>query len=207
MTSCIHFIRHGITEGVKKHWYYGMADLPLIPEGEEQILALKEKNIYPSPEGAEFYTSGMLRANQTLKLIYGDVPFTEIPEFKEMNFGNWECKTLEELQMEPEYDEWSEDIYGLFEYPGGGDSAQSFFERVNRGADKLLGYHRLKELSHRHNGKDTVSIVACHGGVTAACMTHLVSKTLTDFWKWLPEPGHGYSVYFENGQFVRYEKF
>ena len=33
MISCIHFIRHGITEGIQNRWYYGSTDMPLVEEG------------------------------------------------------------------------------------------------------------------------------------------------------------------------------
>lgn len=38
-----------------------------------------------------------------------------------------------------------------------------FIKRACRGLDELTGFHRLKELSHRHSGKDAVSIMVCHG--------------------------------------------
>ena len=98
MGSYIHFIRHGITEGIVNKWYYGSADLPLIDEGYEALKEFMAEGIYPALGDADCYTSGMLRADQTLKTIYGDVPFKAIPLLREMNFGNGECKTFEELQ-------------------------------------------------------------------------------------------------------------
>ena len=106
MSSYIHFIRHGITEGIVNKWYYGSVDLPLIEEGYEALREFMDQGIYPPLGDADCYTSGMLRANQTLQTLYGDVPFKAIPLLREMNFGNWECKTFEELQSEPEYEEW-----------------------------------------------------------------------------------------------------
>ena len=86
MLSCIHFIRHGITQGILNKWYYGFEDLPLVDEGIKEIKDLKAQGIYPE-SGGSYYTSGMLRANQTLEAIYGKVPYTAIPDLKEMNFG------------------------------------------------------------------------------------------------------------------------
>ena len=37
MTSVIYLIRHGLTEGLKKRWFYGWAGLPEIEEGFEEI--------------------------------------------------------------------------------------------------------------------------------------------------------------------------
>lgn len=66
MISRIHFIRHGITEGIKNRWFYGWEDLPLIEEGVREISRFKELGVYPELGDADCYTSGMVRADQTL---------------------------------------------------------------------------------------------------------------------------------------------
>ena len=205
MKSYIHFIRHGITEGIVSKWYYGSADLPLIEEGYEALRHFKDEGIYPSLGDADCYTSGMLRANQTLKAIYGDVPFKVIPLLREINFGNWECKTFEELQSEPEYEEWINNKEGSFHYPGGGDSVQTFYKRIRMGLKELCGYHRLKELSHRHSGLDAVSVVVCHGGTIAAAMEHWFPGERENFWQWNPATGRGFTVEFKENAPFSYE--
>ena len=45
MKSYIHFIRHGITEGNQKGWYYGSLDIPLTEEGVAALKTLKEQKI------------------------------------------------------------------------------------------------------------------------------------------------------------------
>jgi len=47
MKSYIHFIRHGITEGNAKKWYYGWTDVPLLPEGVAALQNLCAQCIYP----------------------------------------------------------------------------------------------------------------------------------------------------------------
>ena len=205
MKSYIHFIRHGITEGIVSKWYYGSADLPLIEEGYEALRHFKDEGIYPSLGDADCYTSGMLRANQTLKAIYGDVPFKVIPLLREINFGNWECKTFEELQSEPEYEEWINNKEGSFHYPGGGDSVQTFYKRIRMGLKELCGYHRLKELSHRHSGLDAVSVVVCHGGTIAAAMEHWFPGERENFWQWNPATGRGFTVELKENAPFSYE--
>ena len=66
MYKTITLIRHGQTEGNRRHWYYGSTDLPLSQEGAEELERLAEEKIYPSAEGAKIFTSGMTRTNQTL---------------------------------------------------------------------------------------------------------------------------------------------
>ena len=41
MESRIILIRHGITEGNKKRWFYGAADIPLSQEGREELIEQK----------------------------------------------------------------------------------------------------------------------------------------------------------------------
>lgn len=212
MKSYIHFIRHGITEGNLKGWYYGSLDIPLAPEGISALQKLKTKNLYPPVAGADCYTSGLLRTEQTFAVIYGDVPHQALPMLKEMNFGAWEGMSFAEIEAadthRDAFDEWvntGSDETG-FTFPGG-DSINSFYARVREGIKDLLGRQRLKELSCRHNGKNAVSVVVCHGGVIAAAMEDFFPGEKENFWKWIPEPGHGYTVYFEEGKATRYEAF
>lgn len=206
MNSYIHFIRHGFSVGNAHKWYYGWADLPLTEDGITQLKALQAQGIYPPLQDADCYTSGLLRTEQTLQAIYGDVPHRTIPAMKEMNFGRWECKTFEELQREPEFDLWMADKTGDFVFPGG-DSILSFYARVQGGLKELMGYHRLKELSHRHSGKDAVSVMICHGGVISACMENLFPAQKPSFWDWIPDPGHGYTVCFDHSDPTAFTAF
>lgn len=96
--SYIHFIRHGLTEGNLRRWYYGSTDIPLAPEGFAALESLRDAGIYPELGDADCYTSGMLRTEQTFQTIYGDVPHKALPLMKEMNFGTCECKTFDELK-------------------------------------------------------------------------------------------------------------
>ncbi len=63
-------IRHGITEGNQKRLYYGSSDIPLAEEGIEMLRNLSAQEIYPDDTDAKYYTSGMLRTEQTFSLIY-----------------------------------------------------------------------------------------------------------------------------------------
>lgn len=206
MESYIHLIRHGITEGNLKKWYYGSADIPLAEKGVEAIAENKKQGLYPDAKDADFYTSGLLRTEQTFKLIFGEKPHKSIANLQEMNFGEYECKTYDELKDVEGFTTWAYDLSGDVHFPGG-DSKNSFIERVSKGLHELLGYHRLKELSHRHSGQDAVSIAVIHGGVMSQMLNELFAEEGRTLWDWMPEPGHGYTVYFQDGKAERYEKF
>ena len=206
MVSKIHFIRHGITEGNQKKWFYGQADIPVTQEGLDYLAKLREDGIYPElPEDADFYTSGLLRTEQTFKVIFGEREHRSIKKLQEMNFGEYECKTYEESKGNPEFDKWAWDETGKVALPGG-ESKIEFSARISEGLKELRGYHRLKEFSHRHSGKDAVSVIVCHGGVIGSMMYEMFPDEKENMWAWIPDPGFGYSVSFENSEPVSYER-
>ena len=190
----IHFIRHGITEGNLKRWHYGWADIPLAPEGMEKLKRLREENIYPRPEKATYYTSGMLRAEQTFEIIYGKREHKVAEKMKEMNFGEFEKKTYEELKEDSRYIEWMKDMTGAVSMPGG-ESKNGFFLRIMEG---------LKELTDGMSDGDEL-ICVCHGGVIACVMMDLFGSEMKEFPTWIPEPGRGYSVILDAKEGASYE--
>ncbi len=206
MKSQIHLIRHGITEGNKRRLYYGSADIPLANEGIAQLRSLAAQGIYPQVENGDFYTTGMLRTEQTLAILYGDVVHQQIGELREMSFGRFEMKSYEELKDMPEYVAWCSDETGWAESPDG-ESVNGFHERIGRGLKILMGKHQLKELSVRHSGKDAITTMVCHGGTIAAIMAQNFPKDQEHFYKWIPDPGHGFTLAVKNGDILGYEAF
>ena len=176
-------IRHGITEGNLKRWYYGGVDIPLIPEGEAALRALREQYDYPT--GQRYYTSGMIRTEQTFAILYGDRPHTAVPGLREMNFGNWEKSSYEDLKDDPVYQAWCE---GDVEHhiPPNGESFAQVYERVGEAIVPIL-----------EKGEDAVCVV--HGGVIAFLLKRWFPTDLAHTYERTPEPGHGYQVLFENG--------
>lgn len=205
MKSTIHLIRHGITEGNIKKWYYGWADIPLAKEGIDNLRYLCTQNIYPRPESAAYYTSGMIRTEQTFKEIYGDIPHEAFPMLKEMNFGEFETQPHDTLKGNIKYQQWIDDEKGIVAIPGG-ESRVEFYKRVNAGFDQLINLHRLKELEHRHDKKDAETVCICHGGVIACIMMDRFDTGLQRFIKWIPDPGRGYSIYLKDGKCIGYDK-
>ena len=125
----------------------------------------------------------------------------KIENLKEMNFGLWECKTFDELKELEDFEQWVNDKEGIFAFPGGGDSTSSFYARVAEGLEELIAYHN----SRKGSNESAISVVVCHGGVIAACMCNLFNKPKETFWEWIPKPGRGYTVYFEDDKPVRYD--
>ena len=168
----IYLIRHGKTEANEKHLYCGSLDLPLSPAGIE---ALRERQ-YAIAE-VRFLTSGMLRAEQTLKILFGDVPHHIEPRFREVDFGNFEGKSYDQLKDDPAYQAW---ITGDNEanVPPNGESGNQMKARV------LEAFSELTE--------DTLLVT--HGGVIAAIMAHLFPEEEKSRYQWQPENGCGYAI-------------
>lgn len=206
MKSKICLIRHGITEGNKNRLYYGHSDIPLASEGVDELVRLAKAGIYPDSASAEFYTTGLTRTEQTLFLIYGDRPHGRIDALREINFGDFEMKTYEELKDTEEYRIWVADEKGELAPPGG-ESVRAFYERIREGFAELKNRHLLKTLSMRHQAEEALSVVVCHGGSISAVMEALFPGEKENFYQWIPDPGHGYLLTLENGEVTDTEKF
>ena len=172
----LYLIRHGRTEANEKWLYCGSTDLPLSASGAKML----ENVHYEVPKECIFMTSGMLRTEQTLKILFGNVPYTVDERFREVDFGIFEMHSYEQLKTDPVYQEW---ITGDNEkkIPPMGESGEQMLERVLEG---------LKDL--QKESKDVVLVT--HGGVIAAMMAHLFSGEDKNRYTWQPKPGCGYVV-------------
>ena len=168
----IYLIRHGKTAANEQHLYCGSTDLNLSPAGLE---ALKTLNYEVGK--CQFVTSGMLRTEQTLSALFGDVPHEVEPDFREIDFGAFEMKSYEQLKDNPDYQAW---LTGdnQANTPPGGESGNAMTQRA------LTAYQALSQ--------DTVVIT--HGGVIAAIMESLFPQEGKNRYQWQPKPGHGYKI-------------
>lgn len=169
----IYLIRHGKTRANEAHLYCGSTDLPLSEAGKAELVKL---HYGVTPE--RFLTSGMRRTNETLRILFGDVPFTPVPEFREVDFGAFEMHSYEELRENADYQRW---ITGDNEknVPPGGESGARMTARVT------AAFSALRQLPG-----DTVLVT--HGGVIAAIMAFCFPKENKTRYQWQPAPGHGY---------------
>lgn len=206
MLSRIYLIRHGRTDGNRNHWYYGATDLPLTEDGTEELKAYAAQNIYPDiPADAQFFTTGLIRTDQTLEAIYGTHEHSAIPKLQEINFGKAECMTYDELKVFDNFDKWAWDTTGN-ERIADAETANEFHDRIGEGLKELLEKHRKAEQAHEDDGQDAVTVVVCHGGVIACIMEKLFPAVCGSMWDWLPEPGFGYAVDFADGEPYMYTR-
>lgn len=180
-------LRHGITEGNLRRLYYGSTDLPLLPEGRAALETLAKSGMYPT--AARYYTSGMLRTEQTLAVLYGNVPHQILHDLREMDFGIFEMQSYEQLKDDLLYQKW---LTGAVEEnicPNGESAAQ-----VSRRA-----LQALQPLLVR--GEDAVCVT--HGGVIAGVMDAWFPEQ-NHRYGWTPQPGTGYQITFQNRNALDY---
>ena len=95
-------IRHGKTIANEQHLYCGSTDLSLSEAGRN---ALQGKTV-EVPENCRYFSSGMKRANETLELLFGPVPYEICRELREVDFGSFEMKSYDQLKEDPAYIAW-----------------------------------------------------------------------------------------------------
>ncbi len=181
----LYLLRHGRTEGNVRKLYYGWTEVPLLPEGRAQLAARPKP-----PKVAAYYTSGMIRTEETLRIVCGDVPHTAIPALREMNFGEFEMHSYEELKDVPSFRRWCEGDNQKNRCPGG-ESGEEFVARAMQGLQPILDA-----------GED--ALVVTHGGVIAEALAKWFGGTRYD---WMPLPGTGYCVEVVDGKPLHAEPF
>ncbi|MBQ8087809.1 MAG: histidine phosphatase family protein [Clostridia bacterium] len=184
-------LRHSLTEGNERRLYYGKTDLPLTPNGI--ALCEKKRGTLTISPNARFGHSGMLRAQQTLALLFGEVSARVFTGFREMDMGLFEMHSYEEMKDVPEYQHWISNMSDELPIPQGESNAQ-VRARVCEALNELLSL----------SGDQWV--VVCHGGTVAHIMRLLFPKRSETFYDWIPEPCCGYRVQFENGTAIEVER-
>ena len=168
----IYLIRHGKTEANEKRLYCGSTDLPLSDAGREELLSMRY-DITP----ARFVTSGMKRTEETLRILFGTVPYSVDSRFREVDFGDFEMKSYEMLKDDPAYQAW---LTGDNEVnvPPHGESGVQMTRRVLEAFGSL---------------PDGTALIT-HGGVIAAIMAELFPAEGKHRYQWQPQNGRGYEI-------------
>ncbi len=122
-------IRHGETQANKEHRYLGKTDEPLSQSGIEALLSYQRMNMYPEVD--YLFTSPMKRCIETAGILYPKLSPTVIPEWEEMDFGQFEYKNYDELKQDARYQAWI-DSGGTLDFPEG-EGREKFILRCKEG--------------------------------------------------------------------------
>lgn len=146
----LYLIRHGITQGNLDGKYIGQTNLSLCPEGAKAIESLCADDIYP--EVGKVYSSPLARCLETAEIIYPEHKLMIVDELSEMNFGDFEGKTSDQLKDLREYTDWLKG--GMDACPPNGEKFGDFTLRCIDGLDTILRDMMKKDIRR------------------AACVTH-----------------------------------
>jgi len=128
----VSFIRHGTTAWNEQGRMQGRRDVPLSEGGRAQVRAWRLPPDPPGTEGpARWISSPLSRAVETAELLCGRAPVCE-SDLTEMDWGEWEGFTLEELRERVGAEFVRSEALGLDFRPPGGESPRDVQGRVGR---------------------------------------------------------------------------
>lgn len=157
-------IRHGETAGQSSIRYHGVTDVPLSESGRDQVRRARDEIRGEVYDGV--WASTLCRSWESARIVAPDRPIHLESDFREIDFGDWEGLTKEEIAArDPRgFARWEEE--GLeFVFPGG-ESRDALRARVARGLDRL-----------RASGVES-ALVAVHKGVVRALLELVAGHTL-----------------------------
>lgn len=180
----IFLIRHLKTKGNMEKRYIGRTDEPLCEQAGPGLL-----KAYPETEVV--YASPLLRCIQTAELIYGKNRLITMEQLREIDFGDFEGKTYEELKANPEY------ISFLNRKGDGiipnGETLPGFKKRCCAGFMQIVDEMIATE-------KESAAVI-CHGGTIMAILEQFDLQK-QDFYSYMVKNGEGFATEFDMNQKV-----
>jgi broad specificity phosphatase PhoE len=166
-------VRHGETEGQSSIRYHGRTDVALDERGRSQMRAaaraLERENF------TRVFSSPLSRATEGARIIGGEgADVIAIVEFVEIDFGDFEGLTIEEIRQQhpSEFERWrSQRLEAGYQYPGG-ESGAAFRARVRIGMRRMFKLWR--------EGRDEFSgtaLLVAHRGVIRLILNCLIGVT------------------------------
>ena len=177
-------IRHGRTKGNTERRYIGSrTDEPLLESEFGEIAEIEHAR-----DREILCISPMLRAKQTAEIMLPGMEQIVIDDLRETDFGEFEGRTYEELNNDPElssdYQAWI-DSSGTMKIPGGESMEES-------AARSMRGFARASRIA-AENKADRLIVIA-HGGTVMAVMSSLFGGSYYDYYA---GNGEGYTFQME----------
>lgn len=116
----IHLIRHEKTQANVERRYIGRTDQPIV-DAVPRVM---------THDADVVYGSGLIRCEQTAKLYFPKAKYVENSGFNELDFGDFEMKTYEDLQYIQLYRDWIDAPEQVT--PPNGESFLAFRKRVSQ---------------------------------------------------------------------------
>ncbi len=188
----IYLVRHGRTSWNDVFRYQGRSDVPLSPEGEEQgrRMALRFRSAPPE----RVVSSSLSRARRTAELLCEALPSPPpldiLEDLAEMDFGEFEGRTVPELEEENGalYRRWRENPLSVT--PPGGESVERMVGRADRVVSALRATEAERVAVVGHGFFFRVLIARLLGGSPSDALFRIrldnASVSAIDFWRDYP---------------------
>jgi probable phosphoglycerate mutase len=170
----VFLIRHGNTEYNEKQLFRGHLNIPLNSAGIEQaektgkfLKDIKFDHIYSSPLRRAYETAEIIKKYQS-----SDVEVLKEEGFTDVNFGEWEGKSYDEVKLRyPEFfRQWLEEPYRLV-IPGG----EMLYDAQNR------SWKTLKKIISEGSGQ--VIAIVTHRMITKLLISKILDISESGIWK------------------------
>ncbi|HED24093.1 MAG TPA: histidine phosphatase family protein [Firmicutes bacterium] len=168
-------LRHGETKWNREEIFRGQSDIPLNGFGLRQAEALADTLSKADLKNPIFLSSPLKRAMKTAEIVasrFAEAFVTADPAFIDLSFGEWEGKTLREIEGNyPElYKKWVENP-GRVTFPGG-ENLATVAERAEKGICRAAEDYRENE-----------PVIVAHRAVNKALLCRLLGLGQQAFWK------------------------
>ena len=166
------FIRHGKTDWNSQFRFQGRNDIPLNEEGRRQAERLALRLL--GETDFTIFSSPLARAAETAEIIAAPRQKCRIQlreGLSEMCFGNWESRTLREIEAESpeEFRRWMDDPFTSV--PPGGELFSDVLPRVTAVLDEIRSLEESR------------IIVVSHGGIIRAALVALLDIPPSAAWR------------------------
>jgi probable phosphoglycerate mutase len=173
--SLIFLLRHGQISGSTEKRFIGRTDIPLDDTGLLQ--ARYWRTVFSEFPLDAVYSSYLQRCDHTARQIAGKRPVITADALNEINMGQWDGKTFEEIKARypEEFIKRGESL--SFYRPPGGESFQDLSNRVLAFFNDILVKKKERTL------------IVTHAGVIRVILCHLLNLPLKDLIQ--IKPGYG----------------
>ncbi|MFY9114446.1 MAG: histidine phosphatase family protein, partial [Dethiobacteria bacterium] len=179
-------LRHGKTAGNLAGRYIGRTDEPLC---EAACRHLRESD--PFTVASHVLVSPLQRAVETARLLFPEAELTVCQDLREMDFGDFEGRTAEEMADDPVYEEW---VRGGCTGPcPRGESLEGFSDRTCAAFDLAA----RKSIAR----KEERLIVVAHGGSIMAVMSRY-ARPRRPFFAWHVKNCCGYRARLDGSRWI-----
>ncbi len=185
MNTIIYLIRHGITDYNEQNRYCGTIDEPINENGRKQAELLKHD--FKGIKVHSVYSSVFKRATQTAGIVFPGMEIIEAKGMREMNFGEWEGKTFNEISGD--YGDIAEKWFNNATevHPPGGESLQDMSKRVLEAFASIMVKCKGKTIA-----------ITTHGGPIAIILCTLKNHGFDKLWDMIPPHATATEIHINN---------